>query len=78
MISSSISSPSTGTSNTAQIAALERQLAKIEKQLQTDQASGGAAASTATTQLLTSQITLVETEIAALSNSKGANLDVTA
>ena len=73
--------------NSAQIAALQKQLAQYEKQLQTDEAKGGKA-SAASTQLVTTEITLVETEISQLSKATvagastgsalGNNIDVTA
>lgn len=54
---------SSGSSNQSQIRSLEKQLAKYEKELTSDEASKNTTAA----QLVATQITLVESEIAQLS-----------
>ncbi len=83
------STASSAAGNSAQIAALEKQLAKYQNELRQDETPGAGVANAATTQLVATQITLVETEIAQLSaagalaststaSTLGSQLDVTA
>jgi hypothetical protein len=83
------STTSSAAGNSAQIAALEKQLVKYQKELQQDETPGAGVANAATAQLVATQITLVETEIAQLSSAGalasasaastlGSQLDVTA
>ena len=58
-----------GSSNAAQIAALEKQLAQYEKQLKQDEAASASAANSEVTQLLAAQIAAVQAQIAQLSNT---------
>jgi ABC-type molybdate transport system substrate-binding protein len=74
---SAIGSNFTASNNSAQIAALQKQLVQYEKQFQADESVGGNAQGSGA-QLLASQITLVATEISQLSASLGKNIDVTA
>jgi cob(I)alamin adenosyltransferase len=60
---SAATATSNGSSNQAQIASLDKQLAKYEKELSSDETSKNTTAA----QLVATQITLVESEIAQLS-----------
>jgi hypothetical protein len=60
----------TASNSSAQIAALEKQLAQYEKQFQADESLGGGSPASGA-ELLATQITLVETEISELSGSSG-------
>jgi len=78
---SALGSSITASNNSAQIAALQKQLAQYEKQFQADESVGGDAQGSGA-QLLAAQITLVATEISQLSTTDdatlGRNIDVTA
>ena len=60
---------STSPNNSAAIAALQKQLAQYEKQLQADDASGGKTSSATSAEVVATQITEVETEIAQLNQA---------
>jgi hypothetical protein len=72
---SAIGSPtaSNASSNSAEIAALQIQLANDQKQLQQDETPGAGAPNAATVQLAAAQIALVTAEIAQLSSASASS-----